>query len=615
VEIEFEGTVYTWNEDEPLKGSNWEDTDGTTLVSVMAAAYDADPGPLTVTVSDGWHFLDVTFVLVLEDPSEPYDLTVTYTEANENIFVSFKVDGELDLQPIGGLEDPEEDESVIANLYNDLALAIASEDEEDIKDAALAIGDDIFIEYFYMDGENKMYLKTINDNDLVKNKYWNRFLVRDGDNERFPDWAEGETIIVVDTLHRTNTNPGTGSVAEGWLDEAKGKDVYIAVTVLNYGGVNTIVETVSIPDPVPDGIQISTWHDLDDVRNNPEEDYVLVNNLDSSTDGYEDLASSSANDGKGWEPIEPGFQGTFDGNGYTISDLYINRPADDRVGLFGKINSGTLKNISLESVDVTGHSQVGGLVGQAVSNSLIINCSSGGVVEGLAVTGAIQSTGGLVGWAEANTQIIDSHSTANVNPTVNATQIQRAGGLLGLHFGGGTDGAIIRSWASGDVSGHEYIGGLVGEIFPSVEVRESFATGNVIHTPAGTGMNGGGLIGLSQGKIENCYATGDVTGVMNVGGLVGSAPATNEVVNSYSTGKVTGTVAFTVGGFMGGFPGSGGTVISSYWDTETSEQTTSIAGEGKTTTEMKQQATFVGWDFSDIWTIEEDVSYLTLQWE
>jgi len=635
---------------------------------VMVADYLDAPGPLTVTVSDGWHTLEVTFVLVLEDPSEPYDLTVTYTEANENIFVSFKVDGELDLQPIGGLDNPETDNTVIAGKYFALGTAIEAEDDEAIKAAALAIGDDILIEYFYMENDTKVYLETINNNDLIKNKYWNRFLVREGDNNRFPDWAEGETIIVADTLHRTNTNPGTGSVAEGWLDEAKGKDVYVAVTVLNNGGVNTIVETVSIPEPEPDGIQISTWDDLDDVRNNPGEDYVLVNNLDSNTEGYADLASSSANDGKGWEPIEPAaiedwFHGIFDGNGYSISDLYINRPDEERVGLFGAINSGTLKNISLVDVDVTGLNRVGGLAGQAIFDSEISNCSSSGNVTGLEASGA-GGTGGLVGLAWHNTQIKDCHSTAEVVASHNV------GGLLGLHLGeqgfaGNPDGAVIRSWASGNVYGNKDIGGLVGNARAPVEIRESFATGNVTHTPEGEGHYAGGLIGISSGSIVNCYATGDVSGAALVGGLAGKA--VNEVLNSYSTGQVSFTVTTWAGGFIGN--GAGCDVINSYWNTETSGQPDypdwqlgteyevddyvrvpqetpsnhtiyrcikahtadetnepftatyweSIGvdggGEGRTTAEMIQQATFVDWDFSDIWTIEEDVSYPTLKWE
>jgi hypothetical protein len=61
IKITFEGIEYTWNTSGTLKGSNWEDEDGTTLVSMMADDYESSPGPLTVTVSDCCHDLDVTF--------------------------------------------------------------------------------------------------------------------------------------------------------------------------------------------------------------------------------------------------------------------------------------------------------------------------------------------------------------------------------------------------------------------------------------------------------------------------------------------------------------------------------------------------------------------------
>ena len=52
-----------------------------------------------------------------------------------------------------------------------------------------------------------------------------------------------------------------------------------------------------------------------------------------------------------------------------------------------------------------------------------------------------------------------------------------------------------------------------------------------------------------------------------------------------------------------------------YWDIETSQVDTSVSGEGKTTIEMKQQATYTGWDFNEVWSIDEGVDYPRLQWE
>ncbi|MFC1927783.1 hypothetical protein ACFLW7_04315, partial [Chloroflexota bacterium] len=77
-------------------------------------------------------------------------------------------------------------------------------------------------------------------------------------------------------------------------------------------------------DPYADYIRIYDWTELDNIRNNLVAKYVLMNDLDSTTAGYEELANPAASGGEGWQPIgtEDGlFTGTFDGQGYEIRDL------------------------------------------------------------------------------------------------------------------------------------------------------------------------------------------------------------------------------------------------------------------------------------------------------
>jgi len=93
----------------------------------------------------------------------------------------------------------------------------------------------------------------------------------------------------------------------------------------------------------------------------------------------------------------------------------------------------------------------------------------------------------------------------------------------------------------------------------------------------------GGLVGLHAGTVSVCYATGEVTADSGIGGLIGSVE------------------------------GTGNTVSDSYWDTQTSEVATSAGGTGKTTAQMKQQATFAGWDFATTWMITENVTYPLLR--
>ncbi|NTW50540.1 MAG: hypothetical protein HGB19_12580, partial [Chlorobiales bacterium] len=124
----------------------------------------------------------------------------------------------------------------------------------------------------------------------------------------------------------------------------------------------------------------------------------------------------------------------------------------------------------------------------------------------------------------------------------------------------------------------------------------------------------GGLVGLNldNSTVSNSYSTGSVaggSGSYQIGGLVGDN-FTSTVSTCYSTGSVSGTSS--VGGLVGR---NISIVTNSFWDKQTSGQTTSPSGTGMTTAEMKQQATFTGWDFTTIWKITEGVSYPKLQWQ
>lgn len=115
-------------------------------------------------------------------------------------------------------------------------------------------------------------------------------------------------------------------------------------------------------------IEIRTWQNLSDIRNNLTSNYILMNDLDRDTPGYQELASPTANGEKGWEPIgavqlEGVFFGTFDGNGHEIRDLFINRPSEINVGLFGMVGQGlalkaVIKNLGVVNFSVRGGSML-----------------------------------------------------------------------------------------------------------------------------------------------------------------------------------------------------------------------------------------------------------------
>jgi hypothetical protein len=175
-------------------------------------------------------------------------------------------------------------------------------------------------------------------------------------------------------------------------------------------------------------------------------------------------------------------------------------------------------------------------------------------------------------------------------------------------------GTVSASYSNGNVTGHEYVGGLVG-----------YSSGTLSSSYAGASVTGddhvGGLVGYSTGMVGNSYTSGNVTGHEYVGGLVGSNDHT--VSNSYSSGSVSG--ADGVGGLVG--QNEHGTVTGSFWDLETSGIEESDGGTAKNTTAMRHIAIFsgAGWNITAvafgstnttfIWNIVNNVTYPFLSWQ
>lgn len=164
------------------------------------------------------------------------------------------------------------------------------------------------------------------------------------------------------------------------------------------------------------------------------------------------------------------------------------------------------------------------------------------------------------------------------------------------------DGMVCNlGMVGGAVRGNSHVGSVVGYNLYG-KVINCFATGSV----TATSSNAGGLVGYNAyGTVSNSYATGPVTGGSRVGGLVG-VNSSGTIRNCYSTGMVTGNSI--VGGLLAS-KDSYATVYNSYWDTQTSMLSVSVGGIGKTTAEMKQLATFIGWDFVNTWGIAENLTY------
>ena len=355
-------------------------------------------------------------------------------------------------------------------------------------------------------------------------------------------------------------------------------DVYAAETTIVVNGNYSITANFGPfaggNGTAEDPYQIGDWYNLDNVRNYLSSYLIVINDLDSNSIGYTELASATADEGKGWQPIGNAthpFAGSLNGQGYEVCDLFINRPDEPDVGLFGAVNAtGVIENVGVVNGNVTGQNNAGGLVGKNQGS------------------------------------VSNSYSASNVTGSLNV------GGLVGWNFGG----AVTDTYSSGSVTGQNNTGGLVG--WSTGTVSNSYATGGVTGS-----AQVGGLAGKNGGTASNSYATGSVTGYDNVGGLVGKNDNTGTVSSSYSTGNVTGTLHF--GGLMGR---NSGTVSNSFWDTQTSGQGSSAGGTGKTTPEMMNIDTFTGagWDIvavassgtrntDYIWNIVDDATYAFLSWQ
>ncbi len=323
------------------------------------------------------------------------------------------------------------------------------------------------------------------------------------------------------------------------------------------------------------------------------------------------------------------FVGEFDGQGYAISNLTITRPHENYVGLFDhaapiglriKSSSTRIVNLHLRDVCVQGREQVGGLVA-VLGKGTVTDCTVTGQITGQ------QYIGGLVGFSYGEA------ADCLVNVAIHAGH--NAGALVG--YNGGT---VTSCGAAGTVTGETRLGGLMG-LNRNIE-PESFdwnappsRSGLVSQSRADCVVTGirniGGLIGSTSqySRIESCYAQGTVTGEAVVGGLVGWFQRAS-ITNSYAATVVSGEE--TVGGFIGiHFDSEHGAsqwyvpeIISCYWDTTLSATTagTGISPKpqgvvGLPTEQMRSATVFIdaGWDFESVWTIRESEDYPRLDWE
>jgi hypothetical protein len=309
-----------------------------------------------------------------------------------------------------------------------------------------------------------------------------------------------------------------------------------------------------------DPYRIATAEDLNDIGNHEEDwdkHFILVNDVN--------LAQYN---GTQFRMIgiyyNNAFTGVFDGNDKSIWNFTRSSTGGYNIGLFGYVaENGQIKNLTLENVDVN------------------------------AVNG--DDVGALAGWNDGT--ITNCYSSASVLGN------ESVGGVVGNN---GYCGTIANCYSNGSASGKWFIGGLVGA--NSGEISLCYSSDIVSGEYGVGGLAGGNEV---TETITDCYSSGSVSGYVYVGGLVGLNNGT--ITRCYSSGSVSGND--NVGGLAG--LGDPNLVTASFWDKDTSGQTTSAGGVGKTTAEMKTKSTFTeaGWDFVEIWGIGENQTYSYLRTE
>ncbi len=349
-----------------------------------------------------------------------------------------------------------------------------------------------------------------------------------------------------------------------------------------------------------DPYQITNANELQEVNDELDAHYMLMNDIDASDTrnwnvGDHDGNGVTPDSAMGFEPIgeyEEGninisFTGNLNGQNYVISNLFINRPRIPYVGLFSCItDGGIVKNLGVKDAEVIGRKNSGIFCGIIYTNANGKNV----LIENCFVTGSVRAKGDIVGGFCGSIQI----ENGGIITVTNCYAIASVEGhdAIGIFCGGNLSlginsmSVIVECFTAGTAIGHENVGAFCG-----ANIADSFGTA----------------------IIRDCYSTGSAANVSGIGGFCGENSAGGSgkalIANCYSTGIVSGSKS--VGGFTG--LSKGGSFDDCYWDIETSMIDSSNGGEGKTTSEMKTQSTFVDWDFDSVWCIIEGETYPHLQ--
>jgi len=413
------------------------------------------------------------------------------------------------------------------------------------------------------------------------------------DNNYF-DKESSEQNTAIGATGKTTTEMKTASTFVGWNFSR----VWVISSPITYEGYPTLRWTGGFAI-APSSNQISSVPNLiwiAEISSRWSGNYIQTADIDM-------WASPSWKNNSGFTSIgnlSTKFTGSYNGQNYSILNVFINLISANYVGIFGYLNGATISNIKAE-VDITGNSMVGGIAGYSY-NSQINNCYVKGKI------GKSWYIGGIVGYNE-NSNIENCIAICEVNGHY------AVGGLVGINK---SNANITSCYSSSKVVGNSGVGGFAGISKDTANISKAFSDGDVQGV-----LDVGGFVGVAANLayINNCYSLANVTrkseNNTSFGGFCGKNENGN-IAFCYSVGAVFSApgVIWNEGNIKNkGFAGfsAEGRFKNNFFDKFSSKQDTSIGADAKNTSQMKQKLTFItqGWDFTSVWDIQsaEWISY------
>ncbi|MBQ3498386.1 MAG: hypothetical protein IJA87_04570 [Clostridia bacterium] len=343
----------------------------------------------------------------------------------------------------------------------------------------------------------------------------------------------------------------TKSVSVGDISVDVTRKVYYPVVGSKVDGVNTFYAVatarqlfaLSNSREAVKGSKFYDFYILNGEGTSYARDYILVADIDMS--------------GENFVPVS-GFEGTFDGNGYTADKLTINMPSYNEIGLFRSLENAEIRNLTVGVKDVVGKDNVGALVGAVVTSNVsnksdsatvkIENChavqSEGG--SGIVATGS--NVGGLIG---AATRSKSGYGINDSSASVTVSGYNVVGGLVGY-----CEQPVTNSYSTGDVNAEFRPSSDATQVHPWIINGTQAIAGAPLASSGEYGV--GGVVGVlyndseangaEQAAIIYCFGSGIITvneaaynakdSVYGVGGLAGITYSGTEVSTSFSSGNV-----------------------------------------------------------------------------